>query len=1104
VNGTPNQGVDQLLKKGKRSEDEYEFLGAVDHYENALRVYLDNALFQEAIGVHERIGYCHYRAAYQSETNAEFKDQMEHASQAFHYVENLYDKTEVPEKEALILSSNAMARYLESWRSEQTSVRVQELDTCIETNKRALSLLEESDDGGNYGKVCNDFLTHLYARFELSFEWEECKDIIEESLAYGSKAIEALESMDNDQELAMTYCLLSHFLPDRPMDVYESIDKQNELHQQGRDFAKKAVELSKKIDDKYLLGMSNGILSYYIMELDEDFETAIDLAQSQLEIGKKLSDKLMIARANDYLSYYVGYRTYLMEDPEVTKNESYDAIQYAEEAIAHYRIINTPLVVAFIPHNEGFHNLAYIETDLEKKRSFEMKGIEASLDDLEYAGQFCSLLGNMYILTQLSSSYRCLGVLERDPVKKKERLLESLQYRDMAIKLSKKAQPFRYWNLCSSHVESAETKRNLAMIENDRKNKLDLLLEAISEMEQGFDLYDVHNRVYNLPGNDQQMALVHSKFGETLVQTYILSDDIKYLERAVDCYRRALEINEKNELPRSVAEIHWKVARLHYQTHNYLLSEEEFVNASNNYRSVAEKYPSHSDFYSDYSIYMEAWSNISKAMHYHSREQYLPERDNFIQTVSLFESSERWKYLSTNFLAWAKLAEAEDLSRNENTEEARALFVETSGLFTHARKSIEDRYASIGNTDEAEMASELISASSLRRDYCLGRAAIEEAKTLNLKGEQAASAERYRVATQTFQRIVDAMENEAERREIRPLIVLCEAWDKMSQAEAQASPDLYNEASSLFEKAREYSLNDKTRLLTMGHASFCRALEAGTRYEVTRDGAMHQELVRHLSSATNFYVRAGFDTATNYSKGIQRLFEAYVYMYDASGEVAPRKRAKLYTMAETLLESSADSFSAARYPEKRDEVARLLSSVKQERKLALSLSEILDTPAISSSTRSFDVPSPSHEQPVGLERFESADVQSKIFMTSDVVTSGEEFSFELELFNSSNVSASLVRVEGLLPDDFEVSKVSGYYKMEEEYLDLKGKRIGPLGTVEITLMAKPTSRGEYTLSPSVIYLDDSGEYRTSTPEPTSITVREMGILNWLRGSNRPN
>jgi len=1067
-------------------------------------VYLDNDLYQEAIGVQERIGYCHHRAAYQSETNTEFKNRIGQASQAFRNVVGIYEKIKSPENEAQVLSNKGMARYFESWRDEKTSDRKEELDKCIEIDKKALALLEEAEDRNDYGKICNNFLTHLYARFELSFEWQECKDIIEESMAYGSKAIEALESKDDEQELAMTYCLLSHFLPDRPMDVYESVERQNELHQQGRDFAKRAVELSKKIDDKYLLGMSNGILSYYIIELDEDFESAIDLAQSQLEIGNNISDMLMIARANDYLSYYIGYKAYLEEEPDAKINQSYNAIRYAEEAIAHYGIVCNPVVMALISHNQNYHVIAYIDTDLEKKRALEIRGIEASNEDLEYARKYCSLLSEMYIYSLRIGSYRCLAQVERDIKKKKEILLEALQYRDLSIELSKKGQPFRYWNLSALHSECAEIKRYLAIIETDREKKLNLLLEANEEMEQCLELHGIYQRVHNLPGIDQQIAMVHNKYGEILVQTYLILNDAQYLESAIEHYKIALDINEENENSSSVAETHWKIARLYYKAHDYLKSEEAFLSASENYRNVAEKYPKHEALFSEYTNYMEAWSYISRAMYHHSREQFLEERDYYEKTVTLFESSERWRYLSTNFLGWAKLAEAEDLSRNENTEDAKDLFAKTSRLFTQAKKSIEERYASIGNIDEAEMAAELISASSLRRDYCLGRAAIEEAKILNIKGEQVASAERYRVATQTFQKILDAMETEAERREIRPLILLCQAWEKMSQAEARASPDLYNEASTLFEKAREHSLNDKTRLLTMGHASFCRALEAGTRYEVTRDGLMHQELILHLSSATNFYVRAGFETATNYSKGIQRLFEAYVYMYDASGEVDPGKKAKFYTLAETLLESSADSFSKARYPEKRDEVVRLLSSVQQERELALSLSEILDTPAISSSTRSFEAPSPSHEQPVGLERFESADVQSKIYMTSNVVTSGEEFSFELELFNSSNVSASLVRVEELLPDDFEVSRVSGYYKMEEEHLDLKGKRIGPLGTVEITLNAKPTSKGEYTLSPSVIYLDDSGEYRTSTPEPASITVREMGILNWLRGSNKPN
>ena len=257
MNRTPNQLADQLLNKAKGSEDEYKFPGAVEHYEKALRVYLDIDLYQEAIDVQERIGYCHHRAAYQSETNTEFKNRIGQASEAFRSVVGIYEKIKSPENEARVLSYKSMARYFESWRNEKTSDRIEELDWCIDLDRKALALLEEAEDRNSYGKICNNFLTHLYSRFELSFEWQECKDIIEESLAYGSKAIEALEFMNNDQELALTYCLLSHFLPDRPMDVYESIERQNELHQRGRDFAKRAVELSKKIDDKYLLGMSN-------------------------------------------------------------------------------------------------------------------------------------------------------------------------------------------------------------------------------------------------------------------------------------------------------------------------------------------------------------------------------------------------------------------------------------------------------------------------------------------------------------------------------------------------------------------------------------------------------------------------------------------------------------------------------------------------------------------------------------------------------------------------------------------------------------------------------------------------------------------------------
>jgi hypothetical protein len=125
----------------------------------------------------------------------------------------------------------------------------------------------------------------------------------------------------------------------------------------------------------------------------------------------------------------------------------------------------------------------------------------------------------------------------------------------------------------------------------------------------------------------------------------------------------------------------------------------------------------------------------------------------------------------------------------------------------------------------------------------------------------------------------------------------------------------------------------------------------------------------------------------------------------------------------------------------------------------------------------------------------------KIFLTSDTVTTGEEFDLELELYNPGKSSASLVRIEGLIPEDFEVDRVSGIYRYEEETLDLRGKTIGPLSTVEISLKARSLSKGEFTLEPRIVFVDDTGEHRFSEPEPAIITVREMDIMSWLRGSH---
>jgi len=123
-----------------------------------------------------------------------------------------------------------------------------------------------------------------------------------------------------------------------------------------------------------------------------------------------------------------------------------------------------------------------------------------------------------------------------------------------------------------------------------------------------------------------------------------------------------------------------------------------------------------------------------------------------------------------------------------------------------------------------------------------------------------------------------------------------------------------------------------------------------------------------LESAANYYVKAGFKIASEYAIATQRLFDAYIYMANAKKEADPGKKARYYIIAEKVLQTSIGSYLKAKHPAKSEQVRRLLEKVREERELAVSLSEVLHAPTITSSTVSFVTPTPSEETAVGFRK----------------------------------------------------------------------------------------------------------------------------------------
>jgi hypothetical protein len=288
-------------------------------------------------------------------------------------------------------------------------------------------------------------------------------------------------------------------------------------------------------------------------------------------------------------------------------------------------------------------------------------------------------------------------------------------------------------------------------------------------------------------------------------------------------------------------------------------------------------------------------------------------------------------------------------------------------------------------------------------------------------------------------------------------------------------------------------------MLALGHSRFCKALEAGTRFADTRDTAFHTVAEQQLESAANYYAKAGFQTASEYSKATEHLFDAYVYMDDAKREKEPEKKARLYAMAEKVLQSSAGSFMKAEHPEKMEQVQRLLEKVKEERELALSLNEMLHAPSVVSTTATFVTPTPTSENAVGLERFEHADVQANIIARQKELKIGESLNLEIELVNAGKGSALLIKIADIVPRDFEVQQIPEHYRAEDSYLNMKGKRLDPLKTEEVKVILKPKAQGEFQLKPKILYIDENGKYKSHQPEPVTIMVKELGLKGWIKG-----
>ncbi len=1073
-------------------EIEFKWFEAAKNYEETISSAESTDL--SSAQMWQRIGFCYGLASRQAMDQEDFKKLRTKATQAYKKAAELFGKNSELESKWKSVKCSALAEHMRSWIASNSAKKDEFLKNCYDFGREALALLEKASDKIDYGKVCNILSQCLFDRIYLASVEKEKMDFVKEGINLADTAISIFEQLGRKEDLvAALYLATLHnwYLA----NIGEQLTLRKDSSKKCLAYSEKAFKLAQEVNNPYVKSESFWARALATLFFTENLESSLGCAKQMWEQASVLRDNYLKGVA----SYLLAFTTDLMIPSEANPNRKKqmyeDIIHYSENSIKCLNYVGHDSAISevYLVYPESFSSLAReFAITPKEKLAFARKAVRIGEKGLEHAVRSGVSDGIASNLHSLSKAYHYYSNLEPRLHEKPELLKIALNYRKEYITIVQKAFRSNLWTHGLGLVYAAQIEADLSMFEVNEEKKRSLLKAAISDMEKGIPFCE--NWITSLgsqtvPTMVATVAGYEDKFGSILKENYLLTEGNENLARAIEIYNSAAENFRKVDLPSRVAESYWKIASDLDFLGDYEKAADNFGKAFAGYKVAARKIEEFEDFYIDYSNYMKAWSAIESAKFSHKNGEYEVAMRHYQKGSSLLGQSKLWNYLSLNFYAWSLLEQAEGLSNGEQPAKAIKSFESAIKFVRKSKEALETELQKIDRKDEMDLVKNLIEASGAREIYSFGRIAIEEAKILDKQGKHVSSSEKYGDAVSLFQKIAHEYSDQIGK-EAKPLVYLCQARQKMTMAEAKSSPIMYEEAAELFKKANEYALNEASSLLALAHSSFCKALEAGTEFEITRNMDIYEETKKYLDSAATYYLKAGYESFSEYTKATQHLFDAFVYMHNAKRETDLGKEAHLFSMAEKVLRISADSFAKAQYQEKKDEVRLLLQKVKEEKELAVSLSEVFHAPAVTSATGSFTTISPNFEMAVGLERFEHADIQAKVILPPAKICAGEDVNLGLQIVNVGKEPVLLARIEEILPEGFQIVGKPDGFSFENLQLHIMGKRLDPLKTEEINLILRSYKSGDFEVRPKIVCVDEIGRQLVFTTEPAAFTVSD--------------
>jgi tetratricopeptide (TPR) repeat protein len=1081
---------DKSLQDARSLKNAGQWLKATEVYKQLLSTTFEPG---ELARVRQEIGFCLRRAAAQSSTIDEFRQRARDAEQfylqaagEFESIPEMHSEANHCRSAALICRSLPLVDPLEKQRilnearmKETEAFRAFAKDrniagaaeSCSNLLEIGVELVNIQADPASNRAVLQEGLEAWDALFRLNIEIEQPLLAILYSRSSWLRYQAALFLPDEDQRKASGGISLEH--------------------------ARSALKLALASQDTYSIAFANIRLAWATDEFTGDTDSAEVNFRDALVHASRVGDRWLKASAHYGLCFVSYWRMGQEEDYERMKTRSIECEEHARRAIEEATPINYGFTIALacaFGLAENYYNLARLESDDQKQTEDLTRAIEMARKAVEEARRSGSGLALSLSLHSLSKALHFLAIREKDQLKKRSMLSEALGIRKESIQKASEATPFFYWNLGVFHSYLARITADLA--EDQPEDSRRLLEDAAHNMEKCIEL--CRKTSETLPEEERApVAWYLSWYGDILAKLYLKNPKPPFLEEARAAFHEAAAIYEKAGALGNAARMRWQTARTLAESGEPSRAADTFEDASRSFELAAGKTPKLTQIYLEYSTLTKAESYAQRARLADREGQNNEAVKLFLRISDLLETSARWRMFAPFYKASAVVERAEASSKSEDLEKAPEQFRHARSLFMEVERALEESLRTGKSEDERTAINQLVEDAGLRSKYCLARAELEDGKLLSRKLARPKALEKFARARTLFEEVGNSQVTEDEREQLQLLAMSCTAEEKLALGDERADPNAYAEASQIFQTIRERSRTKSVRTLALGHLCYFKALENGAKYLAGQGSSFFDEAKMNLERAVEAYSDVGSKGASGWAEATRSYLDAHAFLDKAETAIEVDERLRLYKFAEKCLREAANLFEDAGYHSKKEEAIKSLQRVKKRRKFAISLQHVLASPPTSTPVEVSvaavheigAIPSP--------KELERPNVQGMINAPSEVEIGGQ-FEVQFDLVNAGNAMAVLVKLERALPKTWNIVQSPGRYQMVDGSVNLAGKRLDPVNSETVSLVARSDEPGFFEIRPRVVFIDDLGQLRTRDLATAQVTVLAPLALNLTR------